>query len=184
MTPAEHARLLAFARAAIRDRLLGGDALASLRAAAPLTPALRAPGAAFVTLKLREDPARPARLRGCIGTLEASGPLHEAVARFACESAFGDPRFPPLAAAELEHLEIEISVLGAPHAVDGPDAIAPGRHGVMLDKPPHRAVFLPQVATEQGWGVTELLEHLALKAGLRRDGWRGARLSVFEADVF
>lgn len=45
-------------------------------------------------------------------------------------------------------------------------------------------MFLPQVAPEQRWGVFELLEHLALKAGLPRNGWKEARLAVFEAEVF
>ena len=64
------------------------------------------------------------------------------------------------------------------------DVIEPGRDGVLLEKGPRKAVFLPQVATEQGWGRRELLEHLALKAGLPRDGWRDASFSVFRAEVF
>ena len=46
------------------------------------------------------------------------------------------------------------------------------------------AVFLPQVASEQGWELTELLENLAIKAGLSRDGWRDARPEIFQAEVF
>ena len=46
------------------------------------------------------------------------------------------------------------------------------------------AVFLPQVAVEQGWNVEKLLQQLARKAGLREDDWPSARLSVFEAHVF
>lgn len=184
MTPGERELLVEIARAAIRDRLAGGSSLTGAVSRARRLPALTAPGAAFVTLKAPEPEDGAWRLRGCIGTIEPTGPLHETVARFACEAAFGDPRFPPLAAPELDRLEIEISVLGPLRPVNGPGEIVPGRHGVVLDLPPHRSLFLPQVAAEQRWGVTELLEHLALKAGLRRDGWRGAELAVFEAEVF
>lgn len=184
LTAAERTTLHDIARAAIRDRLLDDGALARALERSCLTPALLDAGAAFVTLKVPARDGDRHVLRGCIGTVEPTGPLHETVARCACESAFADPRFPPLTAAELDALDIEISVLGALRAVDGPEAIVPGLHGVVLDRPGYKSLFLPQVATEQGWGVTPLLEHLALKAGLQRDGWHGARLSVFEAEVF
>jgi len=46
-------------------------------------------------------------------------------------------------------------------------------------------VFLPQVATEQGWDLATTLTHLCRKAGLPGDAWReGAHLRVFEAEVF
>jgi len=51
-------------------------------------------------------------------------------------------------------------------SVPGPDAVQPGRDGVVLRVGERSAVFLPQVATEQGWNRTELLDNLARKAGL------------------
>ena len=64
-------------------------------------------------------------------------------------------------------------------------AIEVGRHGVLLEKAGRRAVFLPQVAPEQGWNRDELLAQLCAKGGLPGDCWRsGARLSTFEAEVF
>jgi AMMECR1 domain-containing protein len=60
-----------------------------------------------------------------------------------------------------------------------------GRHGVLLRKDGRTAVFLPKVATEQGWSRDETLDHLCLKAGLPRGGWhRDAALFTFEADAF
>ena len=54
-----------------------------------------------------------------------------------------------------------------------------------LTKHGRSAVFLPQVAPEQGWGIEETLTHLAMKAGLPPDAWReGASFTVFEAVVF
>ena len=56
---------------------------------------------------------------------------------------------------------------------------------MILSKGSHRALFLPQVATEQGWDRRTMLDHLAQKAGLPRGGWReGARFEVFTAQVF
>ena len=48
------------------------------------------------------------------------------------------------------------------------------------------AVFLPQVATEQGWNRVEMLDQLALKAGLAPGAWRDRRATflTFRADVF
>jgi AmmeMemoRadiSam system protein A len=103
----------------------------------------------------------------------------------AAVSAAHDPRFPPLEAAELDEVELEVSVLSPTEVVSGPDSIAVGTHGVVLSKGRHRAVFLPQVAVEQGWDRDTMLDHLARKAGLRTDGWReGATFEVFTAQVF
>jgi AMMECR1 domain-containing protein len=56
---------------------------------------------------------------------------------------------------------------------------------VLLTKGGRSAVFLPQVATEQGWGRDEMLDHLCRKAGLPAGCWKeGASLSVFQAEVF
>ena len=60
-----------------------------------------------------------------------------------------------------------------------------GRHGMPLPQNERSAVFLPQVAPEQGWGIEETLTNLAMKAGLPPDAWReGASFTVFEAIVF
>ncbi|HNU83562.1 MAG TPA: AmmeMemoRadiSam system protein A, partial [Thermoanaerobaculia bacterium] len=105
--------------------------------------------------------------------------------RMAVGAARNDRRFLPVAAAELPELTIEISVLTPPARVRSPAAIQPGRDGVLLEQSGRQAVFLPQVATEQGWGRDELLSQLCLKAGLAPGCWRqGARLSTFQADVF
>ena len=46
-------------------------------------------------------------------------------------------------------------------------------------------MFLPQVATEQGWDVDQMLTRLSLKAKLPGDAWKeGANFLVFQADVF
>ena len=64
-------------------------------------------------------------------------------------------------------------------------AMKVGTDGVVLSKHGSSAVFLPQVATEQGWNREQMLTELARKAGLPPDAWRqGAEFLVFQAEVF
>lgn len=144
-----------------------------------LSERLRERRGAFVTLHEGE------RLRGCIGMIEGRLPLVHTVADNARSAAVDDPRFPPVTPDELSNITIEISALTPLRAVDGPAGVEVGRHGVLLQKQGRQAVFLPQVATEQGWDLATTLTHLCRKAGLPVDAWReGACLHVFEAEVF
>jgi AmmeMemoRadiSam system protein A len=103
----------------------------------------------------------------------------------AVNAALEDPRFQPMTSGELDEVEVEISALTPMREVAGPDEIVLGRHGVLLKKGRHSAVYLPQVASQQGWNLEQTLNHLARKAGLPTNGWReGATFEVFEATVF
>lgn len=171
----EQAAALALARAAIAADLFGQD----FRLPGDLPPALRAEGACFVSLTVG------GRLRGCIGELETAGPLAESIVRNAREAAFGDWRFSPLAAPELASARIEISVLSPLRRIAGPAEFVPGTHGVLIEKGRRSAVFLPQVAPENGWDRETTLEQLCRKASLPADAWRrGAVFKVFTAQVF
>jgi AmmeMemoRadiSam system protein A len=115
----------------------------------------------------------------------ADEPLVKLVGIMSLQAAFNDRRFPQLTADELKDIEIEISVLTPMKQVAGADKIVVGRDGVLLSKDDHSAVFLPQVATEQGWNREQMLDHLCLKAGLTTGSWKkGAKLSTFQAIVF
>jgi uncharacterized protein (TIGR00296 family) len=69
--------------------------------------------------------------------------------------------------------------------VSSPEDVIAGEHGVIVARGPRRAVFLPQVAAEQGWDRETLLAQLCLKAGLAAEAWREAdvELQVFRANV-
>jgi AmmeMemoRadiSam system protein A len=178
--------LIETARHAIERELAAREGGATPGSDPGPTAALLEPRGVFVTLQT-VDPGRPSSpptLRGCIGTLRAEDPVHVAVARYARHAAFDDPRFPPLRASEWPRVRLSVSVLTPPRPIASPEEIVPGRHGVILEHEGRSAVFLPQVAAEQGWDRTILLQHLARKAGLPKDAWRGARLSVFEAESF
>lgn len=175
LQPEDKKALLAFARKMI-ERLLTTDTVPLARDFSPR--AMRLQGA-FVTLKKGHD------LRGCIGHIPPDAPLARQVGAMALQAAFNDPRFEQLRLDELRQIEIEISALTPPRRVGGPADIVVGRDGVVLRKGDRSAVFLPQVAVEQGWGLEEMLDNLSEKAGLPRRAWReGATFETFQAEVF
>ena len=144
-----------------------------------LPPEARFKAGAFVTLKKRGE------LRGCIGTIMPEEALWEAVVKNAINAAARDRRFAPVAKEEAGEISIEISVLTPPREVKSPEEFTVGRHGILMEKAGRRAIFLPQVAPEQGWNREQTLDHLAVKAGLAPEAWReGTRFWVFEAQVF
>lgn len=185
LTEDQQRQVLALARATLHSHLAHDGALAEWYAANPVTGALAAPAGAFVTLhNTGERARREGRLRACMGMMSAREPLVDAVVH-AAESAAHDPRFPELRLAELDGIQLEVSVLSPLERVASPASIVVGKHGVVLTKSGRSAVFLPQVASEQGWDRDTMLDYLAAKAGLPRDAWRhGATFEVFTAQVF
>ena len=183
LTAKEGAALVSLARAAIEDRLFHNGALAAARNDIAMTPALEAKRACFVTL---ETPGADGelQLRGCIGSTEARLPAYEAAVASALDAAFDDPRFQPLAPEEHPGLVLSVSVLTPMAPVPGAESIVAGRDGVVLEASGRRALFLPEVAAEQGWTRIELLEHLCRKAGLPANAWQRARLSTFQSERF
>ena len=138
----------------------------------------------FVTFK------KDGHLRGCIGSMVGDGPLYRTVARMACAAAFEDPRFPPVTAAEVPALELDISVLGPITRCADPAAVRIGRHGLLVRQGFRSGVLLPQVPVEWGWDRETFLAQTCRKAGLPPDAWRNAwrdghtELYWFEAEVF
>ena len=186
VTPEEAGRtLLALARAALAHRF--GELPDSPRLDAPLW--LRQTGATFVTLM------HAGKLRGCIGSLEARRALGEDVVANALAAAFGDPRFPPLPAAEWRDTQIEVSLLSTPKPLRFADevelleAVTAGEDGLILQLNDRRATFLPQV-----WASLpdkrRFLAELVAKAGLPSDTrlarcrvWRYRVMKWREADL-
>jgi AmmeMemoRadiSam system protein B/AmmeMemoRadiSam system protein A len=177
--------VVGLARAVLETHLGHGPELARWFLAHGDDPVLKAPAGAFVTLNHPEiRPGQAGRLRACMGVIEARQSVVDAVVH-AAVSASTDPRFPALEFRELQDIEVEVSLLSPSHPVAGPEDIRIGVHGVLLSKKGHRAVFLPQVAPEQGWDRETMLDHLARKAGLAANAWRrDAVFEVFTAQVF
>jgi AmmeMemoRadiSam system protein B/AmmeMemoRadiSam system protein A len=142
-------------------------------------PALRAKRGAFVTLE------QQGRLRGCIGHMTQDQPFCEVVGAMALQAAFNDRRFRPVTEDDWKNISIEISALTPYQKIDSPDKIVIGRDGVLIRKQGSSAVYLPQVAPEQGWNRDEMLQHLCEKAGLPTDCWKqGTEFFIFQAEVF
>lgn len=158
------AMLLPLARCAIA-RELGRP-----HGAAATAPWLQMPGACFVTL------TQQGALRGCIGTLHAHRTLLADVQANAVAAAFRDPRFAPLASAELETTEVEVSLLSSMQPLifaseaQALEQLRPGIDGVVLEVGARRSTFLPQV-WEQLPQPDEFMAHLKQKAGLAAGFW-------------
>ena len=175
LQPQDKKRLLAIARETIA-RLLTADTLPLARADSPRL--LRSTGV-FVTLRKRGE------LRGCIGQIVPTAPLVRLAGMMALAAAFDDPRFEKVRADELKDIEVEVSVLTPLRPVSSAAEIVVGRDGVLLRKSGRSAVFLPEVATTEGWSREQLLDNLCLKAGLAAGCWHtGPELSVFQAEAF
>jgi len=173
--------LLRVAREALEHAVRTGKALPRGHFSASAPKSTQGRMGAFVTLKDKTTGA----LRGCIGEIEPMRPLVEAVAARAVDSALHDPRFLPVRESELSGLRVEVSALTPPKPVGSWRDIVLGRDGMTLEKGRAYAVFLPQVAPEQGWDLATTLSYLSRKAGLSAEAWReGTKFETFRAEVF
>lgn len=145
---------------------------------APSTARLKSDGASFVTLNDKQG-----NLRGCIGNILPTMPLAQSVIMNARSAATHDPRFPPVRPEELPGLHLEVTVLSPLEEISSVNSVKIGVHGLYLEKDGRSSVFLPQVPVEQGWGLETYLQQLSRKAGLPADGWKGAKLSTFTAEI-
>jgi uncharacterized protein len=172
----EKRELLRIARATLREHAYSGR----IPPGKPHRETLLAPAAVFVSLRHQET------LRGCIGSVDEDKPLYRAVQEMAVAAASRDPRFEPVDADEIDGLSIQISVLGEPRPIAGPDDLVLGRDGVRVEVDGRRGLLLPQVAPDAGWDAVTLLARTCAKAGLAEDAWRGpgAHLMAFTAQVF
>ncbi len=167
LAPAEEDRLLALARMAV-------SVAAGARPAGDLETELgRAPlperrAAAFVTLEER------GRLRGCMGLMDPETPAWESVTRAAGWAARDDPRFPALRCADLDAIDIGISILGPLVRLDEPLAFRLGFDGVVVSRNGRRGLLLPEVAGMHGMDREAMLDTCCRKAGLPPGTWRRA----------
>lgn len=180
LTDDERKTLLTMAREALQQGV-AGQRLPPLDLQA-LRPALRAPGASFVTLTIA------GQLRGCIGALEPYQPLAEDVREHAVAAALEDPRFPRVSPAEAGRIQIEISRLTFPKPLEyaSPEdllaRLRPHVDGVILRDGLRRATFLPQV-WEKIPAAAEFLDNLCYKMGVAPDTWRRKHLEVLLYEV-
>ncbi len=180
LSAADKKVLLSLARNAIDQALKGKVPSDPEDLGVEPTPAMKQKMGGFVTLTIGGE------LRGCIGEIFPRRPLADVVLDHAIDAAFNDPRFSPLTAKEFMRIQIEISALTPPVPVASYRDIVIGKHGMVIELDGRSAVFLPQVAPEQGWDLATTLTHLSYKAGLSGNAWQDprAKFTVFEAVVF
>lgn len=122
------------------------------------------------------------QLRGCIGTFSRNLPLHEGLHEYAQISAFRDSRFDPVTMHEIPHLHCSVSLLVCFEPADHYRDWVIGVHGIRIEYRQHHrdlnAVYLPEVAHEQGWDHVETLNHLMWKGGFKGDITEADRQAV------
>lgn len=137
---------------------------------ARLPEALRRPCGAFVTLHV------DGHLNGCIGNIDGTDPIGKCVVNLARQAAFDDPRLPKLRRNDLDHLEIEVSILSPRRAIAAGtraeliEQLEPHVHGLIIESGTHRAVFLPDVWAQLPAPET-FVDRLLHKAGLVPAVW-------------
>lgn len=176
LTEEERGLLLRLARSTIAAEL-GGPAV---RFEVPIAGPLAEPRGAFVTL------TEGGVLRGCIGHVVGTEALWRSVRDNALNAAFRDPRFPPVGAAELDRLTIEVSALSPLRTIGSADEVEIGRDGLLVERGSHRGLLLPQVGERYGWSASEFLDQTCRKAGMEPGCWRdpATTVSSFSAEVF
>jgi AMMECR1 domain-containing protein len=175
LAPADRAALLSLARAALLHRLGLGPAPAP-----PAGGALAAPRGAFVAVTAAGEP------RAAVGELAPQGPLGATVARLAARTVDGDPRFPPLCAADAAALSLRLAVVGPVRPLPPGAPLRLGAEGLAVTQGWHRGVLLPSAAAGRGWDRAQFLKHACLAAGLtaRAHLEPDTAVEVFEAEEF
>jgi AmmeMemoRadiSam system protein A len=174
LSPEARATLLRLARSVVAATASGRLRTADLSSFLPRDPPaeVMTPSAAFVTLHQGHE------LRGCVGCLASDLPLWETVMSAAVGAAARDSRFVPVTEREVASLSIDVSVLGPPVPLKDPSAFRQGVDGLIVERGGRRGLLLPEVASDHGWGVREMLEATCWKAGIPGDAWRDEQTYV------
>ena len=175
LSEVEQKAILDLARRAVVEAVCRKHRLENI----PKTEVLATKRGVFVTLHVAR------RLHGCIGVIEAKGPLGEAIVHCAASAALQDPRFSQMQMADLATLEIEVSLL-SPLQPIRPDEIVIGKHGLLIEHGLCRGLLLPQVAVEHQLDRERFLRETCHKAGLAGDAWKGpeTRILGFTCEIF
>ena len=127
-----------------------------------LTPEMTERAGVFVSLHKHGE------LRGCIGTFEPTKDnVAEEIIANAISSSTRDPRFPPVAASELDDLEYSVDILTEPELVTDMNELDHKKYGVIVESGWRKGLLLPDLE-----GVDSVEEQIAicrLKAGISND---------------
>jgi hypothetical protein len=118
--------------------------------------------------------------RGCLAVWRGVAQPEETLA-YTIGQACVDPRYPPVAAAELPELSIEVSVFGKFRRVSGPFDFKLGVDTLMLANEDGPTLIQAGVATDLKLDKRRFVESVCRKAGLRRDAWKDRRIRWYAA---
>ena len=135
---------------------------------------------AFVALRKNGE------LRGRMGSRFSNLPLLLSVESAAKDAATADPRFPPVAAAEIDSLEYEISVLSRFKRSLDTSEIEVGNHGLFITDGTKRGLLLPEAAADNNLARLRFLQLIGMEAGLGPDAFSrpDVLLYYFETKLF
>lgn len=162
--PERGATLAKWARACVREKL-GAEPIA-----APDAPWCEELVATFVTLRWKTG-----ALQGCIGTIRPIRAIVDDVASNAVAAATRDTRGQTLVLADVDRLDVEVSILSPLEKLaEGSERemwthVTPGTHGVVLETSATRGVLLPVVW--ERLSLAEFAAALKQKAGLPATFW-------------
>ena len=145
--------LAAWARAYLKATLGGPPATR------PAEPWSRELAATFVTLRWQSG-----ELQGCIGSLAAVRTITDDVADHVVSAALHDPRSEPIVAADIDKLDLEISLLSPVEPVEL-SAVRVGIDGLVLEAHGRRSTLLP-IMWKQLPDLDTFMRALKQKAGL------------------
>ncbi len=153
-----HHPLVQLARATIACYVRDHRRLKPVEAPAPIEGE---PAGVFVTIHTGST----GDLRGCIGTITpAENSLAQETINNAISAATRDPRFPPVRPAELDDLEIDVSVLYPPEAIHSTDQLDVKQYGVIVQRGYRRGLLLPDI--EGIDDVATQVRYARMKAGI------------------
>ena len=126
----------------------------------------------FVSLKKNGE------LRGCIGTFQ---PTTESVAAEVIQNAISaatrDPRFLPVSAMELDHLEYSVDVLSEPEKITNKKELDPKKYGVIVKSGDRRGLLLPALE-----GVDTVDEQISI-ASMKAEIYLGENIELYRFEV-
>lgn len=168
LSDADRKTLLDLARQAIVEAVCHGSLLQTI----PQCAVLERQCGVFVSLHVK------GKLRGCIGVIDGRERLGESIVRCAAGAALEDPRFARMRPEEIEHVEIEISLLTPLEPILAEEVVI-GTHGLLVEQGGRRGLLLPQVALEHHLDRERFLEETCWKAGLARDAWKSPETKIY-----
>jgi AmmeMemoRadiSam system protein A len=126
----------------------------------------------FVSIKKNGE------LRGCIGTFQSTTEnIATEIIQNAISAATQDPRFLPVNAMELDHLEYSVDVLTEPEKITSKKELDPKKYGVIVKSGDRKGLLLPDLE-----GVNTVDEQISI-ASMKAEIYLGENIELYRFEV-